>query len=336
MLKSKSVNPKDAVIAVTYRCNSKCSMCNIWKENPVNELEPNDFSNLPNSLKDINITGGEPFLRDDLAEIIQVITNNNPKVRLVFSSNGFLTDKIVNTMLEIKKINSNSAIGISIDGINEMHDEIRGVNKAFEKTINTIISLKRAGIKDIRIGFTASNQNIKHLSDVYNLTRELDIEFTLSVVHNSEGYFGIETNMLPDKAELEKEIRYVLKKEIKFSDPRRLFRIYFMKGIIDYVNDGIRPLSCYALKDFFFMDAQGNIYPCNMINKSFGNIKEKIFKEIWDSPEAEIARNIYKNCHDCWMVCSVKSSIRREFFKASRTIIPAKLNPAKLLYMLLT
>src|SRR5690349_11887398 len=79
--------PIDAVIAVTYKCNSKCIMCNIWKEQPQNELSSHDFLKLPKTLKDINITGGEPFLRKDLVDIAYNLTMLNPEVRLVFSSN---------------------------------------------------------------------------------------------------------------------------------------------------------------------------------------------------------------------------------------------------------
>ena len=67
--------PKEAVIAVTYNCNARCMMCNIWKEKPGREVETSTYNKLPTTLKTINISGGEPFLRKDLPEIINIIEN---------------------------------------------------------------------------------------------------------------------------------------------------------------------------------------------------------------------------------------------------------------------
>ena len=324
--------PTDAAIAVTYKCNAKCVMCNIWKEESKTELKPKDFSKLPVSLKDLNITGGEPFLRTDIIEIIEEITNLNPKIRIVISSNGFLTDRIIDYMQKIRKINPKSCIAISLDGMDSMHDRIRGVNNAYDKAISTIKGLKKANINDIRIGFTASNENISHLSKIYDLSQFLGIEFTLSVVHNAESYFNIGTNQPPDIVDLENHLNYIIQKEYKFINPRRLYRIYYIKGILDFVKTNKRPLSCLALKDFFFMDPKGNVYPCNILDKPVGNIGEESFDSIWKSVKTEKLRNFCNSCNKCWMVCTVKSSIRKEFFRVTREIgkdiIPAKLGLA--------
>jgi MoaA/NifB/PqqE/SkfB family radical SAM enzyme len=73
-------------------------MCNIWQDDTKDGLHPKDFARLPKTLKDLNITGGEPFLRNDLVDIVREITNVNPKIRIVISSNGFLTAKIIDDM----------------------------------------------------------------------------------------------------------------------------------------------------------------------------------------------------------------------------------------------
>jgi len=321
--------PTDATVAVTYKCNSKCVMCNIWQESPKDELAPAEYLKLPTSLKDINITGGEPFLRNDLTEIIGNITENNPKVRIVISSNGFLTQKIIDYMQKIRKINSKACIALSVDGIDEMHSQIRGIDNAYEKVLKTISGLKAAGINDIRLGFTASKENVSHLRKVYELSESLGIEFTLSVVHNSGNYFNIDTNKQPDVMDLQKEIDYVINKEYRLTSPRRLFRIYYIKGILDFVKNNKRPLSCMALKDFFFMDSIGNIFPCNMVNSSIGNIKDSDFYTIWNSGKAKNLKNYCESCNNCWMVCTAKSSIRRNFIrvagKIGREFIPTKI-----------
>lgn len=299
-------------------------MCNIWKDNTKDALEPDDFLKLPTTLKDINLTGGEPFLRKDIVEIVEKITQKNPKVRLIFSSNGLLTEQIVEKMKEIVKINPNSGIGISIDGIGDVHSEVRGIDNAFEKSINTVKKLKEAGINDIRLAFTASDKNVEDLSRVYDLARELDVEFTMSIVHNSDNYFNIDTNLHADYDKLEEQVNYVIQEELKHNNPRRLMRTYYLKGILEFARTGKRSLPCYALENAFFMDANGKIFPCNMEETSIGNIKEQSFEEIWDSEKTEKLKGFCNSCNKCWMVCTVKNSIMKHPYKVSSEVLTDK------------
>ena len=78
--------PIDAVVAVTYRCNSRCIMCNIGKIKDYPELSVGAYKKLPSSLKDINISGGEPFLRHDLPQIIKVVKKQCPKAHIILST----------------------------------------------------------------------------------------------------------------------------------------------------------------------------------------------------------------------------------------------------------
>lgn len=115
-LKNKLKRPTHAIISVTLNCNSRCSMCDIWKNNIQNELLPIDYFKLPDSLKDINITGGEPFLRPDIEEIINNIKKACPRARLIINTNGFLPQNIENKIKRILQIDPDIAIRLSLDG----------------------------------------------------------------------------------------------------------------------------------------------------------------------------------------------------------------------------
>ncbi|MGQ9611072.1 MAG: radical SAM protein [bacterium] len=73
----KIIKPKEATIAITYRCNLRCSMCNIWQQNTTSELSAEEYKKFPSSIGLVNITGGEPFLRRDIDKIIEILANNN-------------------------------------------------------------------------------------------------------------------------------------------------------------------------------------------------------------------------------------------------------------------
>ena len=102
--------PTDASIILTYRCPMRCKMCNIW-QNPTNkaeEIKASDLKSLP-KLKFINLTGGEPFVREDLAEIIEECYKHSP--RIVISTSGWYEERVI----EIAKRFPNIGIRISIE-----------------------------------------------------------------------------------------------------------------------------------------------------------------------------------------------------------------------------
>ena len=85
----------DGLIAITYRCNARCKMCHIWQHpsKSSEEITPKDLEKIPNGLRFVNITGGEPFVRNDVGDFIEVLRKKAR--RIVISTNGFFTDKIL-------------------------------------------------------------------------------------------------------------------------------------------------------------------------------------------------------------------------------------------------
>jgi len=176
----------DGILAVTYRCNCRCTMCYIWKHpsKTNSEIQPEDLLSLPEMVR-LNITGGEPFLRDDLNDILNIVKNKAKRV--VISSNGLLTEKTLSLMRNHKDV----GIRISVDGIEETHDRIRGVNGAFKKVIRTLKGLKELGIKDLGIAVTVSDQNADELVALYKLAKENCVQLATAItqgkVHHMNG-----------------------------------------------------------------------------------------------------------------------------------------------------
>src|SRR5574337_2125147 len=113
MMQNRLLSPKEICIILTYRCNAKCNMCDVWHypTKSSEEITIKDIEKLPSGLRFINITGGEPFIRQDIAEIIEVI---RPKTgRIVISTNGFFTDRILGLCQKYPDL----GIRISIEGL---------------------------------------------------------------------------------------------------------------------------------------------------------------------------------------------------------------------------
>jgi len=303
---------REATLAVTYKCNSRCSMCNIWKVGDFDELPPEEYLKLPSSLRSINITGGEPFLRKDLVEVIGRIHEVAPSSRLVISSNGFMSDRIASLMAEMRRIHPKLGIGISVDGLHEVHDRVRGVGGAFEKAVETVRAVKAAGIEDVRIGMTIVKENSSQVLDVYRLSKELGVEFTTTFAHNSDIYFRKDDNS-PFEAlpAIDRDLRRIGDAHLRTLSPKAWLRAYHIAGI---ANSSIRSSAvglCTAGTRFIFMDPRGDVYPCLVLNSLMGNLREfDSLEALLSTRKAQTVLATVRACRkDCWMVCNTRALI---------------------------
>lgn len=324
--------PIDCVLAVTYRCNSRCTMCDIWKLKETRELGLEYYKKLPPSLRDINVSGGEPFLRQDIVDLVKILHETCPKARIVISTNGYLTDLIKDKMRQILKFAPNTGVGVSIDGIGEMHDKIRGIPGGFNFSIKTVKTLREElEMNNLRLAFTISEQNVEHLGKVYDLSRELGAEFTLALAQSSEFFFGgKQVEEAPDDKVLKEQFGYLIRKELTSWKPKRWVRAYFAKSLFDFVKTGKQALPSKAGKDFFFLDPFGNVYPSVVHNSVMGNLEQNNFSEIWNSPAADLARDrVAKASQDAWMICTARSAIKRHPLKVGWWILKNKIFKTK-------
>lgn len=306
--------PLSAIIAITFRCNARCTMCDIWKGKIKKEKElPFGFySKLPKSLKDINLTGGEPFLRSDFVEIIFEIKKKLPFARLIVNTNGFVLPQINKMIPKILKIDPNFAVRVSLDGYGKVHDEMRGVPGGFKKATSTLKYLKNAGVNDLGVVFTLTTKNQQDLLKVFNFTQEKGLDFSLNLVHESPIYFGkSKLDLLPNSNKIRKDIEYISKSLRHSFKVKNWGRAWFNQRLIDFYLDKKRSISCCAGNDFFYLNPYGKVYACHLKNSYLGNLKDFGFQEIWNSfKRIEWSRKASR-CNDCWMICTVKDRMKK-------------------------
>lgn len=295
--------PTDISIITTYRCPMKCKMCNIWQNptNPKEEITAKDLEILPN-VKFINITGGEPFVREDLADIVEVAFRKAPRV--VISTSGWFEDRVI----ALAKRFPNIGIRISIEGLSQKNDELRGRQGGFDKGLRTLLTLREMGIKDVGFGITVSNNNSADMLSLYQLSKKLNMEFATAAFHNSY-YFHKDDNVISNKEEVCNNFAKLIELQLKEKHPKSWFRAFFNMGLINYIEGNRRMLPCEAGTINFFIDPWGEVYPCNGLEpkywkESMGNIRQvRNFAEIWESEQAAHVREKVRSCpKNCWMV----------------------------------
>lgn len=313
-----NIKPYKLTFAITYLCNSKCITCNIWKTKPKPELTTGEIIKFfkENRFLWVNLTGGEPFLRNDLVKIVNSFSN---KVSVVnTTTNGLLYEKIITCVENLLDLNLNRLIvTVSIDGEKELYKKIRGID-GFDMAIKTFSQLRNFA-KEYKnfstfIGYTISKENIGMLKHTYKSVKkqipDLSIkEFHINIYHESKIYYrNIGQGRYPNH--VLKEITWLLKFKCGLNPIDFLDRKY-LNLLKKYITTHKSPLPCKALTSSIFIDPYGNVYPCTIFAKKLGNIKKERLDEILKNKRTtKIKEKIRKlDCPNCWTPCEAYQTI---------------------------
>lgn len=316
-------------VIITYRCNARCNMCDCFRDpsNPEEELTIDVIKKLP-EMAFTNITGGEPFIRKDINDIVRELYKKTH--RIVISTNGYFTDRILDLCREFPEV----GIRISIEGLQEANDKIRGIPDGFNRGYNTLKKLVASGHKDVGFGCTVQDMNAKDLVPLYELSDELGMEFATAALHNSF-YFRKTDNRIYDRLMAAKEFEKLINRLLKSRSPKKWFRAYFNHGLINYIYGNKRYLPCNMGSNGFFIDPFGHVLPCNGSNErmSMGNLNKNSWEEIWNSEQADNVRKMVRNCSkNCWMIGSVAPAMKQRIWIPLFWVVKHKLKGSYSLY----
>jgi MoaA/NifB/PqqE/SkfB family radical SAM enzyme len=318
----KQVQPTSAFVAVTLLCNSRCIHCDIWKNKGMDFLPLEVYRKLPKSLEMVDLTGGEPFLRNDLPEIVKVVRETCPNARILITTNGFLPQKIKKYIGAILTNDPNIAFRMSLDGWGDTHEKVRNIPQAFDKVMETVSILRTAGVKDIGLTFTLMSINQHELRTVYDYCRKEHLAFSLNVVHDSPIYFGMgKTSLSPDPKKVKSEFDYVVKKQLQSVNPKDWGKAWFNHYSYEYMIHHRRPLPCGAGQNFFYMDPFANIFMCNIKNWPIGNLRKQTFEQVWSSHAKERFAPQAAACNDCWISSTAKDAIKKNKLRVAGDVL---------------
>jgi len=331
-IRSSPLKPTVVSLAVTNRCNSHCIMCNIWKSaRDIPEIKSLELSSqkiisilsspLFAELVELDLTGGEPHLRDDLVDIMIGIINlqksNLLKLRsIVITSNGFLTRQVISNYRDILNTLRDTNIDLvsvtSLDGIGATHDVIRGTGGAFRlvsETISGLVELKKeypnfiTGIKT-----TILPQNVNILDSILDFASSNNLFHIISPVLFTEARFK----------NIDKRNELVLgpaehKKVLDFYSHDKLKTSYFYSMSRSFLATGQKRWSCAAMYNYAFIDFDGKVYPCEIIPEPIGDVKKQDILDILNSPQAHYWRKRIGKL-ECCQTCHEPGAIRYSAF----------------------
>ena len=321
----RSPLPFKLTFILTYRCDCRCQMCNIWKRKVENEMTAEEierFFTVNRGFPWVNLSGGEIFTRRDLLDIAgSVVKTNRDLYLLDFPTTGQMTEKIVAGVEEILALGPPKLlVTCSLDGAGLQHDEIRRRKNAFENVIATYRSLRGLKAKNLNVffGVTLSNFNRGDLFRIYDSVKERlpwisYRDFHVNLAQESAHYYQNQGLGLPDEAEALKDMDEFLRRKGPSLHPVAWLESRYQSLLRPFYREGRSPLPCQALASSLFIDPHWQAYPCSMWDRPLGSLRDHGFdlKPIWNAAETLARRQeiVEEKCPHCWTPCEAYQTI---------------------------
>lgn len=320
--------PKFVTFFVTWRCNSRCIFCDIWRKpsSKKDELDVRQIARIFRQLGRLDclrLSGGEPFLRADLPEIINVLQKINRPEILHITSTGLLTDRIVETMRRIKRPNR-VHLKLSIDDTGDKHDAVRGLPGAYSrvmKTIETLAPLRK------KLGFhlgvnqaIVSEENAGAYRRLKKALAPYGVPIYPVIAHDSGNslYSAVGTPPADDvsyrlyapfsRGTLESLFDEFLRDSRKTNSfAESVVDRYYLRGLRNRLVRG-KPSPnprCVALRNHLRLLPNGDVPTCYFNSTVVGNLHRQTFAELWESAKVTKARKWVDRCPGCWESCEV-------------------------------
>lgn len=323
-------SPWYVILYVTAHCNSKCQFCFYWEQieaaDRSRELTLDEMEiiarHLP-SLYQLTLTGGEPFMRKDLAKIIKLFHWSSGVKRFTIPSNGFFT-KFTEEVLEDALStcpDANISVNFSLDNLHEKHDEVRGLPGNFKRMIETIGVLRGLQKKysNLFLGgaTTASKFNIDDLKGLINFVYDNDLVDNYGIMMARGNTCDAESKEFPEEKYWEIARYHMSRMKEKSSNLALVRTLYETKK--KTVNEERMVDTCRAGEKMIIISERGFVYPCELLppfvpaggrnyskeagidDFSFGNVRDVNYdlSALLNTPHAKKVISFIKN-RGCW------------------------------------
>jgi MoaA/NifB/PqqE/SkfB family radical SAM enzyme len=313
--------PLNLTFSVTNLCQSKCKTCSIWqlyREDPgrfKSELSLDEISKIFKSMGHVyvfNISGGEPFLRKDIVEIIKIACKYLTPGIVHIPTNAIspqLTVKRVTRIIDFLNAeypNVRLTIKPSLDHIGDKHDDIRGVRGNFEKVMWLFNRLKSFQSDyphlHVELGTVISRWNVDDIEEISQFVMQLGTDsYRNEIAEQRSEMFNMDDAITPNPDEYRRaidffvaQIRNDMKKRVLFQRITNAFRLVYYQLAIRIMEKNRQVIPCYAGISNAHMTPYGDIWACCTLgyDKPMGNLRafDYDFKKLWAGDEAKTIR----------------------------------------------
>lgn len=306
---------------ITNRCNLRCAHCyqDTYKGD---ELTFDQLIGILNQYKDIlkywrdmgkrvrgniTVTGGEPFVRKDFMDLLQVFHEDKKEYSFAILTNGyFINEDIANRLSKLQP----RFVQVSIEGSEKTHESIRGKG-SYQKAISGLKALKKAKIRSF-ISFTAHKENYLEFPEAVKLGRKLKVDRVWSDRLVPQGN-GAE-KLLLTKEETNEFMELMYKERMKAKQAWFNKTEVSMHRALQFLKAGGRPYHCHAGDKLITIMPNGDLYPCRRMPITVGNVLNTPLKDLYYQSEVfkELREKSFDNegCEKCFYSKVCKGGLR--------------------------
>lgn len=300
-----AMDPINVTVSTTFRCNSRCLTCNVY-ERPVDELDASEwdrvFAALGRAPVWFTFSGGEPFLRKDLPEIVESAWRRcRPKV-VNIPTNATYPDRVVEGVKRLTGAlrGTQLVINVSLDAVGERNDVLRGLRGDYEKATGTYRALKALGASNLTVGIhsVVSRHNAAEFPEIADALMALDPD--QYIVEPAEERIELQTmgtGITPKPEQLDRALSHVAKRLASRAGDglpalTRAIRLVYYRLARETVRRSEQVVPCYAGIASVHIAANADVWACCTRARPLGNLRANgyDFRAIWRSEEARRER----------------------------------------------
>ncbi len=325
--------PFKLTLIVTFQCDTRCKMCNIWKrgkDGVMTLAEVERFFDRNPHFSWINLSGGEIWTRPDMGDLVAAIIERSPDLFLLdFPTTGQATEQVVAGVTRILATRlPKLLVTVSLDGPPAVHDDIRGREGAWANAVATFARLRKLRSRrfDVFLGMTLSSFNEGALFATIDSVRAAipDVslhEFHVNVAQISAHYYENE-ELTPTHENCLSEVAEFLRQKGHRYHPVAWLERRYQKLSPGFLASGKTPLPCKALASSVFIDPRWNVFPCSMYDAPLGSLRERDFDldALWGEERTrQMQREIaVGKCPNCWTPCEAYQTIMGNVLRPAR------------------
>ena len=306
--------PFNLVVSVTYRCNSRCKTCNVWRRS-AEELTTDEwervFAKIGTAPYYLTFSGGEPSLRDDIADIVGAAVRLCRPAIITIPTNGLLTDIIPQRVQEILTAADGVEIGIniSLDGVGAEHDTIRGVKGNYEKALETYRRLRALDYPNLTLSFhtVVSRFNVERVPGIYEELSKLKPDSYISEVAEERVELQtMDTGITPPPEQYARVADFLAARARNSSHSglariTQAFRAQYYDLAKRILFEERQVIPCYAGFSSAHIAPDGDVWACCTRAEPLGNLRETDYDlaPIWLGERAAAVRRSIaaQECH---------------------------------------
>jgi len=301
--------PPYIVLFVNSTCNLQCEHCSVHANlNRPDDLRLSEIVKLSEELgviESLHMTGGEPLLRDELAAIGAQFIRHNQLKRLSISTSGYHVARATHSVEQLLKNPDlkQLVIELSIDGTADFHNRFRGDVRAFDNAIQTYYGLAALARRDARLRLsvmsTVTHENVEEIERLsrylYDRCPQLD-RHGLTMLHGERRRSTLRAPEVGRFLALEERVRSLWADRVRWTRDRLAEPVLrWARARALSLREQVVPCKAGVLSAV--VHANGDVAVCDTdsMHPRLGNLRESSFRELWNSPQAQKARNMIRS-----------------------------------------